>query len=61
MYIDKNVFNSIRAQALVKLNNNKDRPMSEATIEAETVLDVLKALEESSRPNYDEEDLINRI
>jgi hypothetical protein len=61
MYIDENLFNTIRAQALVKLNNNKDRPMSEATIEAEAILDVLKALEESSRPNYDEEDLINRI
>lgn len=61
MYIDENLFNTIRAQALVKLNNNKDRPMSQATIEAEAILYVLKALEESSRPNYDEEDLINRI
>jgi len=61
MYIDENLFNTIRAQALVKLNNNKDKPMSEATIEAEAILDVLKALEEGSRRNYNEEDLINRI
>ena len=57
MYIDDHLFNNIRAEALVKLNKNKDKPMSEAT----TVLDVLKALEEGSRTNYDEEDLINRI
>ena len=60
MHIPDKVFNEIYTQALKKLEANKDRPMSEATIEAEAILDVLDELKKNEI-THDADDLVNRI
>jgi hypothetical protein len=51
--IERAVIDNMEAQAQLKLTVNSERPLSEASIEARTVLDVIRYVKENNIYNQD--------